>query len=99
MVEEKKEESDEVVEETEEEDTTSSHIDRAEKAAIDMKSEREKLDKSIAEIKSLQADQAFRNKLGGQSEAGQQPPKEEEVSNIDYAHQALEGKFNEKQSS
>ena len=34
------------------------------------------------------------NMLGGQSEGGAQPPKEPEISDVEYAKQVMEGKAN-----
>jgi len=85
---------DNIIETDEEDNTTSSHIDRAEKAADNMRIEREKLEATIGEMKSIQSEEAFRKRLGGVSEAGGKEPKEEEVSNVEYAKQALEGKLN-----
>ncbi len=59
----------------------------------------ERLEKANAKTEDLLNRQEAlyeKKQLGGMSEAGQQPPKKEEVSDKDYAEKAMSGEFNDK---
>lgn len=56
------------------------------------KEENDLMEKELEREEALKA----RAQLGGRAMAGQQPPKEEEVSDKDYAMKAMGGEFNEK---
>lgn len=76
-------------EETKEEKTTI--IDDAKTAAERLEAANKETKELLKKAEDLEAKKI----LGGKSEAGEAPKKEEEISNKDYAKQALEGKFND----
>ena len=67
-------------------------IDIANQAAKRM----EDANRETARLQDVQAERDQRIALGGVTEAGQEP-KKEEISNEDYAKEVLEGKLNDKE--
>lgn len=66
-------------------------IQEARNAAALMKEQNDRHEALLQRQEQLAAEQA----LGGRTEAGQQPKKEEEVSPKAYAEKALSGEFND----
>lgn len=76
-----------MTEETNEQHTPTDPISRAEAAAKRIEAANERM----AELMQQQQELAARNILGGESDAGQAPPKKQEESAADYADRALRG--------
>lgn len=65
------------------------YVERAEKAALELKTERELLEKTLIELKELRA----RNIIGGRTTGGQSPVKEPEESAREYSDKVLKGQI------
>jgi hypothetical protein len=67
------------------------NIGRAEKAAADLKEATMQFKAVLDDAKAQKEEQKVERILSGNSEAGTIKPKEEEISNQEYAKRALEG--------
>ena len=91
-MEEQTETSEETQEETQEEDSSSpeqSLVEKANTAAERLEAANKIMSENLEKMEALKIQDA----LGGKSEAGKQPEKKKEMSNIDYIKEIIKGEF------